>query len=426
MGKLKDVFIPNESNGYAPHALQRVAAVLMAVMIVVTFAMANIQSMIWIGSEWMVSTILPAVVVKETNQERSTSALVPLKRTAVLDYAATLKAQHMAQNGYFSHYSPDGVSPWYWFGVANYNFRHAGENLAVHFKDSSQLVDAWMDSPTHRANIMNGQYEEIGIGVAEGTYEGYDTVFVVQLFGTPTAGAVPNILGANDTEPKPDIEATGSQPVDITAPVSVEEPEPEPEPETESESVLALTEVPEESLETTDPAASEQVSGEEVIIEETTERRQEPVLVAQNDTEQAASLAAPEKEQSEAVESTEMAALEDKFADAAVATTTVPPVVSDSFIATSATPIAGVDSEPSATAGMTPSTLASLATKPATVMEMVYITLSFFVLVALFLSIMIEVRRQQPLQIAYALCLLTLMGGMWWLHTSLTNTVLIT
>jgi hypothetical protein len=97
----------------------------------------------------------------------------------------------MAARQYFAHYSPDGTSPWYWFDEVGYVYAHAGENLAVHFSDSGEMVEAWMKSPTHRANIINQQYTEIGIGTARGRYEGFDTVFVVQLFGTPAAPLPP-------------------------------------------------------------------------------------------------------------------------------------------------------------------------------------------------------------------------------------------
>lgn len=182
---LKDFFIPHTGNNYAPHSLQKAALTGMGVMVVLTFLMANVHSFLWLSSDWLVSTILPAVIVDQTNNERTESVMPALKRNSVLDVAATLKAQHMAERGYFAHYSPEGVSPWHWFDVVNYKFVNAGENLAVHFTDSKAVVDAWMASPSHRANIMNYAYTEIGVGVAEGTYEGFPTIFVVQLFGTP-------------------------------------------------------------------------------------------------------------------------------------------------------------------------------------------------------------------------------------------------
>lgn len=172
------------------HALRRAGMVGLMALVLVSFAMAHLQSLIWMTSDWMVSTILPAVIVSETNEERRDDALPPLVRNPILDAAATMKAEHMAANQYFAHFSPDGISPWYWFEQSGYSFVHAGENLAIYFTDSSEVVDAWMNSPTHRANILDAQYREIGLGVAEGEFEGYDTIYVVQLFGTPAAAIV--------------------------------------------------------------------------------------------------------------------------------------------------------------------------------------------------------------------------------------------
>lgn len=181
-----------ESDGVRPQWLRGVAVGCMMLMILLTFAVANLQSMVWVASDWLVSAILPAVIVTETNEERQEENVSPLRRSAVLDYAATMKAEHMAAEEYFAHESPAGVTPWHWFDEAGYRFVHAGENLAIYFTDSSEIVEAWMASDSHRANILNGDYEEIGIGVAEGEYEGYETVYVVQLFGTQAAPLAQN------------------------------------------------------------------------------------------------------------------------------------------------------------------------------------------------------------------------------------------
>lgn len=190
MNWLHKYFIPSEHNDFAPHSLQKAAIAGMTVLILISFSIANLQSILWVSSHWLVSTVLPAVVTDATNAARADEQLSPLTRSAVLDQAAAMKAEDMADKGYFAHWSPEGVSPWHWFSEAGYRYVHAGENLAVHFTDSDAVVDAWLKSPSHRANIMNANYTEIGIGTASGRYEGYDTVFVVQLFGAPAAAPV--------------------------------------------------------------------------------------------------------------------------------------------------------------------------------------------------------------------------------------------
>jgi hypothetical protein len=91
----------------------------------------------------------------------------------------------MAAKGYFSHVSPDGSTPWDWMAKVGYTYSYAGENLAVNFVDSDDVVSAWMASPEHRANILDANYTEMGYGIAQGEYQGKAATFVVQMFGAP-------------------------------------------------------------------------------------------------------------------------------------------------------------------------------------------------------------------------------------------------
>jgi hypothetical protein len=67
-----------------------------------------------------------------------------------------------------------------------YEYIMAGENLAVNFLESEAVNTAWMNSPTHKANLLNKNYEQIGIGIAQGNYGNRESMFVVQMFGVPT------------------------------------------------------------------------------------------------------------------------------------------------------------------------------------------------------------------------------------------------
>lgn len=131
------------------------------------------------------AAVVQSQVVALTNGERTANLLGQLTESPLLTQAAQAKANDMASKGYFSHTGPDGQMPWSWFTEVGYDYRYAGENLAVRFSDSKQVVDAWMASPTHKANIVKPQYTEIGIGIADGTYQGRPVTFVVQFFGTP-------------------------------------------------------------------------------------------------------------------------------------------------------------------------------------------------------------------------------------------------
>jgi hypothetical protein len=116
------------------------------------------------------------------NQTRQSLGLEPLIENQKLNEAAQLKAEDMVQNQYFSHTSPTGVSPWFWFSKAGYNYKYAGENLAIGFFDSEEVYNAWLNSPSHKANLINPNYKEVGTAVLNG-YGQNNTIVVVQLFG---------------------------------------------------------------------------------------------------------------------------------------------------------------------------------------------------------------------------------------------------
>jgi len=133
-----------------------------------------------------IAAVVSAVLVELANKDRAENGLHTLSVNPTLVEVAQAKARDMAEKGYFAHTSPDGTDPWYWFEKVGYDYAHAGENLAVNFSDSSEVERAWMESPTHRDNILSDKYTEIGIAMAEGEYEGRSATFVVQVFGTPS------------------------------------------------------------------------------------------------------------------------------------------------------------------------------------------------------------------------------------------------
>ncbi len=160
----------------------------------------------------------PVVIVTLTNQDRQKNNLSLLATNVTLAAAAKLKADDMASKGYFAHTSPEGHTPWYWFSKAGYQFIYAGENLAVNYMESDAVQNAWLNSPTHRANIMNSNFTEMGVATASGIYNGQKTTFVVELFGMPatqklatTTSSTPNIPVT--TTPAPEIKGETSIPL---------------------------------------------------------------------------------------------------------------------------------------------------------------------------------------------------------------------
>lgn len=138
------------------------------------------------------SNISPEKVVELTNQKRAQLGLAPLKDDLSLDEAARRKAGDMFSVNYWSHTSPSGRTPWVFFNEVSYQYLYAGENLARDFDNTDEMVEAWMNSPTHRENIVNSVYKEIGVAVVNGTLQGVETTLVVQLFGTPVVQAIPS------------------------------------------------------------------------------------------------------------------------------------------------------------------------------------------------------------------------------------------
>ncbi len=110
-------------------------------------------------------------VVKLTNAERTKAGLSPLQTDDKLMAAAREKSPDMQSNNYFSHTSPTFGSPFDRMKALGITYKSAGENIAQGQRSPQEVVQAWMDSPGHRANILNGKFTHIGVGyVKSGNY----------------------------------------------------------------------------------------------------------------------------------------------------------------------------------------------------------------------------------------------------------------
>jgi hypothetical protein len=188
MNWFKKYLAPGKHNDYNPHILREASTIAVFTLVLTLFFVAVSAKLIFSNTD-LTALILPRVLVDYANEDRAGENYKQLAINPTLERAAQMKADDMAAKGYFAHTSPDGHSPWYWFGQAGYDFSYAGENLAVNFSESVDVNKAWMNSPGHRENIMNGNFSEIGIATSEGLYQGRQATFVVQLFGRP-AGKV--------------------------------------------------------------------------------------------------------------------------------------------------------------------------------------------------------------------------------------------
>lgn len=146
-------------------------------------------------------------VIQATNDERVTFGLPTVIENGALNRAAELKLADLFAKQYFEHVSPDGFGPSHWVEAAGYKYRLIGENLALgDFTGDEDLVAAWMASPGHRENILKPQFQEIGVAVGKGDFEGQETWAAVQVF----ARALPD-CPAPDMNLKAQIDAYGDE-----------------------------------------------------------------------------------------------------------------------------------------------------------------------------------------------------------------------
>lgn len=110
-------------------------------------------------------------VVRLVNKARAENGLSALTMDWQLSRVARYKSRDMHDNGYFSHTSPTYGSPFDMMSAFGLSYRSAGENIAKGYKTPQDVVDGWMNSSGHRANILNASYTRIGVGyVASGNY----------------------------------------------------------------------------------------------------------------------------------------------------------------------------------------------------------------------------------------------------------------
>jgi len=182
--KLLSVFIPCQGNNYRPKFLASQFLFYYFIFLLV-LKIGAISLLVYFPDSVFFADITKISLINLVNDERAGLNLPPLKENSTLNQAAYLKAQDIIEKDYFSHNSPEGITPWYWFKKSGYDYAFAGENLAIGFLDSEEVHNGWMGSSSHRSNLLNPKYDEIGVAVMKGDFEGKETTVVVQLFGTP-------------------------------------------------------------------------------------------------------------------------------------------------------------------------------------------------------------------------------------------------
>jgi hypothetical protein len=158
------------------------------------------------------TNIQAQALLDETNQERTSRGLPILKLNSELASAAQTKGQDMAARNYWSHDTPDGKEPWYFVKQSGYDYYKAAENLAYGFKTSDATINGWMNSPAHRANVLDPALTEVGFGIVNAAnYQnsGPETI-VVAMYGEPTSNVV---AAASGTAPAQTLASQSQQKV---------------------------------------------------------------------------------------------------------------------------------------------------------------------------------------------------------------------
>lgn len=197
---LRDLLIPYTGNNHKGHLIKSFSLVLLSVVFVGLQVFLNFFLITKPAVLGYSSNISPEKIIELTNTERGKLGLPPLQENTLLSEAARQKAGDMFAFNYWAHVSPSGRTPWTFFSDVGYKYQYAGENLARDFRDPDSVVRAWMNSSSHKENIVNEKYQEIGVAVVDGSLQGVETTLVIQLFGTPYGAVASN---PQQTQPAP-------------------------------------------------------------------------------------------------------------------------------------------------------------------------------------------------------------------------------
>lgn len=218
------LFAPHPHNNHKAKILWPRSIVILIGLFVMGRSIVDISVGLQPGVLGFASQISPAKVIELTNAERLNAGVSIVKENSELNQAALAKATDMFENNYWAHISPTGTEPWYFVTQSGYKYQHAGENLARDFSNPKDVVAAWMASPTHRQNLLDDRYKDIGIAVLDGYINGVETTLVVQMFGS-TNTSVSKIASSKVTNttvyaeeilPEKLIPSSGMSPMDLS------------------------------------------------------------------------------------------------------------------------------------------------------------------------------------------------------------------
>jgi hypothetical protein len=188
---LRHFFLPKETNNYRSGLLHHKILLILTLFFFSAGLMLSVVRTNFPSVLGTFSDISNQQLLILTNQQRQNNNLPALTDNSELDQAAANKAADMFSKDYWAHNAPDGTTPWVFIKAAGYNYIYAGENLARGFNSVPDVINAWMNSPEHRQNVLSPNYQNVGFAVATGKLSGESTVLVVEMLGSTTLAPAP-------------------------------------------------------------------------------------------------------------------------------------------------------------------------------------------------------------------------------------------
>jgi uncharacterized protein YkwD len=208
---LHHYLLPHEANNHRPKILHHHSLLTLIIFLLVGTVFFHTIPQNYKAVLGITSNISIQELLNLTNEKRQDNGLAPLKLDSQLNSVAEDKGAYMFAHNFWAHVAPDGTTPWYFFKKDGYDYLYAGENLARGFDTATDVVNAWMNSPTHRENLLSPNYNDIGFAISTGQLTGTDTILVVQEFGTRyNAGQQAQQTSSSAVNPSP---AVTQQPI---------------------------------------------------------------------------------------------------------------------------------------------------------------------------------------------------------------------
>ncbi|MFA6322897.1 MAG: CAP domain-containing protein [Candidatus Buchananbacteria bacterium] len=196
-----DFLIPHAGNEFKPKALRPKSLIVISSAAILVKIIVTVFLFFTYPTPAELSAIISKNIVSLINQSRVQEGLLPLKENTNLTKYAATKGSDMVKRDYFAHDTPEGKRPWEWIDKNEYDYVYAGENLAIDFTSAETVHEAFLNSPSHRRNILNPKYLEVGIAVLNGQMSGHKTILLVEFFGTQRKD-VPSLAAADKTTKK--------------------------------------------------------------------------------------------------------------------------------------------------------------------------------------------------------------------------------